>query len=452
MSFAKPTFKQDILTDIFGSSLGNDKSTTFTPQKTVSDMIDLILPWDADHECFRSTDQTFSEKLNNGGSYKYLSIADKSGRFPLEIYNRLMLTKELTDKFPDKAARRDYILKNMIYVNSLNYECALIAMRMLYGNIITQGNVRCLDRKIYTYVGRGADYCKALNFKNENGEIIMRFDYVIGNPPYQESDGSGLDGGSALYDKFIKLAEKISDKQVFIVPMRWMVQYDVKGIDNNWVYSELHSNKFVKLRYTEDSYDIFDGVNIRGGVAYYLRDISYNGKCNVMNIQTMHSEDRFLAYKNNIDIFIKNNIENSILEKVYSENSFDTIIGATNEFGIESNTLTYGKGIKLYRSFGKIDECGLSDIKRGSQYIGIYKTIIGRTFGKGMKGERLPEPRVIGPNEIYTGSLISLCKSKDVNYCQNVAEYAQTKFVALLVGLRKSTHNATRAAYKFVPM
>lgn len=79
MSFAKPTFKQDILTDIFGSSLGNDKSTIFTPQKTVSDMVDLILPWDADHEYFRSTDQTFSEKLNNGGSYKYLSIADKSG-------------------------------------------------------------------------------------------------------------------------------------------------------------------------------------------------------------------------------------------------------------------------------------------------------------------------------------------------------------------------------------
>jgi len=70
MSFAKPTFKQDILTDIFGSSLGNDKSTTFTPQKTVSDMVDLILPWNADHECFRSTDQTFSEKLNNGGSVK----------------------------------------------------------------------------------------------------------------------------------------------------------------------------------------------------------------------------------------------------------------------------------------------------------------------------------------------------------------------------------------------
>lgn len=236
-----------------------------------------------------------------------------------------------------------------------------------------------------------------------------------------------------------------------IVPMLWLTQYRVKGINSEWVKEELHSNRYRNIKYTEESKDIFLGVNIRGGIMYFLKDNMYNGACDIKNLNTDKETNRYLA-PNNIDVFIQDDIAENIVIKTSSNNTFDRIVGSCNEFGIESNIITLGNEIRLYRSFGEVSSCGLDEVPKGKQYINLYKVIIGRTYGKGLKGERVPKPRIIGPNEIVTGSLLMIGKSENRGYCENVAKYMQTKIFSLLVSLRKSTHNATKEAYKFVPM
>ena len=233
--------------------------------------------------------------------------------------------------------------------------------------------------------------------------------------------------------------------------MRWLTQYRVKGINSEWVKEELHSNKYKVIKYTEESKDIFLGVNIRGGIMYFVKDNTYNGRCDIKNLNTNKESNRYLA-SNNIDVFIQDDIAENIVIKTNSTSTFDKIVGSCNEFGIESNIITLGNGIRLYRSFGEVDSCGLDEIPKGHQYINMYKVIIGRTYGKGLKGERVPKTRIIGPNEIVTGSLLMIGKSDDKRYCENIAKYMETKIFSLLVSLRKSTHYATKEAYKFVPM
>lgn len=379
----------------------------------------------------------------------FLDPACKSGIFLHEIYLKLMETPAMIQEFPDEAERRKHILQNQLFGIALNPMCQLTSARTVYGTIKGENNIKLIDNYITIVKNKDTRFFKEALEKEFNRE--MKFDVVIGNPPYQEKDNSGLDGGSALYDKFMKIADTISDINCMIVPMRWMVQYRVKGIDSTWVNEQLHCNKYVKLMYNEESRNIFNGVNIRGGIMYYLKDMAFNGMCSVGIIGNNSCINRYLASEG-INVFIANNIEEEILAKVHSKTNFDTIVGSCNEFGIESNDVTCGTGIKLYKSFGEIGECSIDEITKGHNFINLYKVIIGRTFGSGKKGERLPVPRVIGPNEICTGSLLMIGKSTDKQLCDNIAKYMQTKLFSLLVGLRKSTHHATKEAYAFVPL
>jgi hypothetical protein len=280
----------------------------------------------------------------------------------------------------------------------------------------------------------------------------MKFDVVIGNPPYQDSDGSGLNGGSALYDKFMQMASTISDINSMIVPMRYLTQYNVKGIDKQWVDSELHGNKYRKIVYCRQGNKVFKNTRIKGGIMYFLKDEEYKGMCSVEEMFEGETNERYLAKSDDMDIMLFNTIESNIVDKIYSVESFSNYISNTSPFGIESNASVSGTGLKLYRSFGNIEDCGLCCITRGHEYINKYKAMIVRHWGEGLRGERPPKAVLLTPGEVCTGSFILVASNESKEYCQNVIKFMQTKFVAMAVGLRKSTHNATKDAYKFIPM
>lgn len=381
-------------------------------------------------------------------STTFLDPACKSGIFLHEIYLKLMTTETLIKEFPDKAQRRQHILQNQLYGIALDPVSQLMTARTAYGTINGKNNIKLINN--YTDIIKNKDrkYFKEA-LKEKFGQ--MEFDIVIGNPPYQENDGSGLDGGQALYDKFMQVGSEVAGIISMIVPMRWMIQYRVKGINRDWVNRELHCNQYVHIKYDEESRNIFDGVNIRGGIMYFVKNRKYSGMCDVEEIGSDEVHKRYLASEG-IDIFVINDTEEHILEKVHSRHTFDSIVGSTNEFGLESNSITTGTELKLYRSFGTVDTCDIAEIPKGHEFVNMYKVIIGRTFGTGKKGERLPVPRIIGPKEVCTGSLLMIGKSVDRKICENVAKYMQTKFMALLVGMRKSTHHGTKEAYTFVPL
>ena len=283
----------------------------------------------------------------------------------------------------------------------------------------------------------------------------MKFDVICGNPPYQNNNGSGLNGASAIYDQFMCFGAEKSQYQLFIVPMRWATNYSSKGINKQWVYNELHSNKYRYIHYFSDSETVFKGTRIRGGIMYYLRDNKYNGECIVEHEESGSRQFRQLAPYNWVDMLIANKIDLDILSKVWSVDSFSSCVSNTNPFGIETSQDVKAGSLKLYRSFGKIETADISQIDKGNEYINTYGNIILRTFGYGENNDKfevMSKPIIKMPGEICTGSYLLVYPTESLEEASMVNKFMQTHFINYLVGLRKSTHNCSKDAYKFVPM
>ena len=199
---------------------------------------------------------------------------------------------------------------------------------------------------------------------------------------------------------------------------------------------------------------MFNGVDIRGGVAYFLKDNDYCGDCHIVQIsegQCISDKVRVIADDNTTN-FIEDDIAVRIVGKTTSKSSFDSIVGAVHAYGIETNTITIGTGIKLYRNYGQIEECSIDEIPRKLDSIYTYKVIAVYAFGKGVLGERVPTPKVIGPMEICSATYLIVGANKDKTVCDNIVKYMQTKLFSLLVGLIKATQIAPRQVYRYVPL
>ena len=269
------------------------------------------------------------------------------------------------------------------------------------------------------------------------------------------NNGSGLNGASAIYDDFMRLGADKAQYQLFVVPMRWATHYSAKGIDKQWVFSELHSDKYRSIRYFSDSENMFEGTRIRGGVMYYFRDNSYKGKCLIKHLESGKEQLRHLAPHDDLDMLIADQMDLGIIDKVWSVDSFSEHVSNTNPFGIETNQDIKHGSLKLYRSFGKIDNIDRNDIQRGTEYIDTYGNLILRTFGYGENNEKfepLSTPIIKMPGDVCTGSYLLVYPTTRKEVADRVNKFMQTRFVAYLVDLRKSTHNCTREAYRFIPM
>ncbi len=411
-----------------------------TPQKVVKAMVDML-----PKEVWNS--QT-----------TFLDPACKGGEYLREIYDRLMDCELLQSEFPNAIERSNHILKNQIYGIALSQVSLERTTKKLLGE---DRNIRVISDYIRKLKGFNLG-SRPDGSQNNISDILnkefgreMKFDVVIGNPPYQENTGggTGIGTGSALYDKFIQNAEKIAPLTCMIVPMRWMM-CGAQGVNKEWAYKEIHSKKYKALAYYKDSKEVFNGVDIRGGVAYFLKDNNYCGECHIMQFskgQCISDKVRVIA-DDNTDNFIEDDIAVSIVGKVKSRNTFDSIVGAVHAYGIETNTLTIGSGIKLYRNYGQIEECSIDEIPRQLDSIYTYKVIAVYAFGKGVLGERVPTPKVIGPMEICSATYLIVGPNKDKSVCDNIAKYMQTKLFSLLVGLIKATQIAPRQVYKYVPL
>lgn len=139
-------------------------SEVITPQNIVKYMVDLL-----------------PSKIFNPDT-KFLDPAVKSGRFLAEVYHRLFDSQLLADRFPNEADRRKHILENQLYGLATSETAATIVRKQLYGDITIEGNVHYITSYLTSMADKGADFCKLV--EKEFGQ--MKFDVVIGNPPYQD--------------------------------------------------------------------------------------------------------------------------------------------------------------------------------------------------------------------------------------------------------------------------
>jgi hypothetical protein len=405
------------------------ESEIVTPQN-VADMIIYILPDDA---------ITISTKT--------LDIASKQGEFVYAVYRKF--GKDIASKFYS------------IPTSKIAYEFT----RKVY--TLLELNVNNIEQNYTSY-----DIIN--NDKKEikiNGEI-MKFNAIIGNPPYQQSDGGAQASAKPIYHKFIQKAKQLNPTYIsMIMPTRWYA--GGKGLDefrdqmlNDIHISQLHD--FLKPDI------LFPDINLRGGICYFLMDSKYNNSKDLTEVYTYNdtlkpkTSIRSLKTKDS-DIFIRHNIAVNILEKIKSNKkfeSFENYISARKPFGLEGNIVKNNKLFKKTKNglkeallcYGKNQQTGYINkkvITKNIDWIDKYKVYTPRANNIGTELNDDNLNTFIGkPNTICTESyiVVGVNLGLDEVSSSNLCKYFTTKFARFMHSIGKASQDATSKTYKFIPL
>jgi site-specific DNA-methyltransferase (adenine-specific) len=421
----------------------------------------------------------------------FLDPCCKSGVFLREIVKRL--NEGLKKEIPDLQKRINHILTNQVFGLAITEMTGLLSRRSVYCakkadhtqySLCTefkdeQGNIRYTPTK-HNWVGGRCEYCGASEseYKRDDGleshayqfihtkkpeELFnMKFDVIIGNPPYQLGDGGAQASAIPLYHKFIQQAQKLNPRYLtMIVPARWYA--GGRGLDK-FRSEMLHDNRVRKIVDYFDSTECFPGVDISGGVCYFLWDRDNKGECEIKSVRAgQESVMTRPLLEDNSDTFIRFNEAISIVKKAHKlkEKSFAEIVSSQKPFGLR--TYVQGKktkdknSVKLYANRNICKEESFitkEEVVENQQWIDSWKLYISRAYGE--RGSFpylvLGKPFVGEPNSCCTETFLLIGPFKTKTMAENALKYITTEFFRFLVLQIKNTQDAPKRVYNFVPM
>lgn len=301
--------------------------------------------------------------------------------------------------------------------------------------------------------------------------VTMKFDAIIGNPPYQQSDGGAQASAKPIYNEFVGIAEQLDPEYIsMIMPTRWYA--GGKGLDefrdqmlNDKNIRELHD--FLKPEL------IFQNINLRGGICYFLRDKNHDNSKDLTKVFTYHDSLiptlNVRSLKNEgSDIFIRHGIGVSIIKKVSNDSKFESLakyVSSAKAFGFRTFFIKDKKfrkspnGLKnpiiCYGRAGSIGYVDKSEIPSNQRWINVWKVYVPESNNIGTELNDDNQNSFVGkPNTICTetylviGAELSLKKISS----ENLSKYLRTKFARLMHSLAKISQHGTSKTYKFVPL
>lgn len=295
------------------------------------------------------------------------------------------------------------------------------------------------------------------------------FNYVIGNPPYQEQV-SDADKNSSLskqlFPIFIRESTTIADKVMLITPSRWFTG-DAQDKSFLKLREFIRSNNHIKyLCNYPDAREVFPNAEIKGGVSYFIFDDSYEGKVqfDIYQHGEITTEIRNL-FEDGLDVIISDGTTYSILSKVIYSKGFQTITEITrgrNAFGIigkedvlnsKSKKEHFDGAVKLYCKAGEIRWTDLSEITKGTDIVDKYKVFISKSAGSPGKDLKIIGNPYVGEHgSACTDSLFPIGDFETFDEANNLRKYIQTQFLRFMVSVMKISQNVTQLVYKFVPL
>jgi hypothetical protein len=509
----------DVLTSI--ANLSNDE--VFTPPTFANQMLDTVAKaW---------------AQSNSGASIwedknvKFLDPFTKSGVFLREIVRRL--SEGLEKEIPDLQERINHIVSKQVFGIAITQLTALTTRRSVYCSKRANGKhsiatifndeegsiwfkrtehtwtggaqkVITVDEagnEIEKKLGGKCKHCGASQSAYERDKSLeshayalihkedpkllikevfgeeMQFDVIIGNPPYQLDDGGYGTSAAPIYNRFVEQAKLLEPRLLaLVIPARWFS--GGKGLDE-FRKGMLSDSRLRILEDFPDSSDVFPGgVQIKGGVCYFLWDRDSPGLCavtrNLLGVRGITVNRSLL--EPGAQVFIRFNEAVPILRKVVSEDSigkpsagkqvefclslerkFSTLVSSSKPFGLR----TYFQGgkqgskssVKVYQN-GGVGFVDRDSIAKNVESIDKWKVFIPRA-GSGSDSfphTILGKPFVGEPGSISTETYIMIGPFSSEKECLNVISYISTRFFRFLVLLHKPSQDASRSVYEFVPI
>ena len=459
------SYNPDVLSCI--ANLSSDE--VFTPPQMVNRILDLLPPelW-----CDRSV--------------TFLDPCSKSGVFLREIAKRL--DKGLEKEISDRQERMNHIFKRQLFGLAITEMTAFLSRRSLYCSKSANGkysvcasfddpsgNIR-FERTEHLWENGRCRFCGANQENYERGgeleshayEFIhtdkpeetfnMKFDVIIGNPPYQLSDGGFGRSASPIYHKFVQQAKKLNPRFLaMIIPARWFA--GGKGLDE--FREEMLSDDRIRIIVDyEDASEVFPGVDIAGGICYFLWNRDSRGPCEVTNI---HNDERVVSIRplNEFQTLIRHGQAVPIIRKVLSKHEISMSVQVTSRkpFGLPTNARPMKEGDLILRWNKGEGLYSRKEISVGVRMINQWKVITskvsydhaGQPDKNGMR-KVLSIVDILPPCTICTETYIVAGAFDNENEAIQLAKYLRTRFVRFLVSQLSFSQDITKERFLFVPV
>jgi site-specific DNA-methyltransferase (adenine-specific) len=438
------------------------------------------------------------QELWSNPNAKFLDPVSKSGVFLREMAKRLM--KGLEAQIPDMQERINHIFSQQLYGIAITDLTALLSRRSVYcsktangkysicetfddeqGNIRykrmkhTWQNGRCIycgasqdayDREdtLETYAYNFIHFDPAKSGTSNSVKIFnMKFDVIVGNPPYQLGDGGNNASAIPIYNLFVEQSKKLNPNfLIMIIPARWYA--GGRGLEN-FRQNMLTDNHLKELHDFKDASDCFPGIRVGGGVCYFLWDRNYK---NTLVKVVEHSKGEIRktgtrpALEEGLSIFIRDSIVHSILQKAktFNEAKMSSIVFRQKPHGFRTNFTDFDKkgDVKIYTKKAKngYDYINRNKVTKNIESIDEWKVVTSRSTSVPEEDNgqvlRISQTFIAEPNSVLTESYVVVGSFKTEGEAQNCLSYLKTRFFRLLCQMTIVSPDVSPRTFDLVPL
>lgn len=472
------------ITSIFTTFRNPDKETVLTPWRVVNMHLGDTL---GGYVFFNEevSDRICSPRFVDKGNVttdvftsdsKILDINSKSGLYPLyaaySIYRKRLETDNPLFVISEDAVEQhraehlriwDEVLRDNLFIVCKTPMAKSITWRTLAGFRNARVNAKYFEDLINQIINKKDNFISKVtdgqSYWKTNNDRKMKFNAIVGNPPYQLLDGGSKASASPIYNKFVDIAKAIKPSYVsMIMPAKWYT--DGKGLGT--FRDDMLQDKRIKVLvdYTE-SRDCFSNVDIAGGVCYFLWDQVYNGDCLFTSVHQGNKKTAQRDLSANDD-FIRHVEAVDIIDKIKSYTTiayFDSRVSVQKPFGLRTYVVPMEHGdliLKYNQGKGPYES---SLIKVGIDMINKWKVIIsyltvehaGQTDKEGRK-KILSSLDILAPKEICTETYLVVDSLDLEEDAKHLYSYMKTQFVRFLIAQLAATQHLSKEKFAYVPL
>ena len=467
-----PTERVQKIAELFATFKNPDKETVLTPWRVVNMHLSECLGgydfFDESHEelldepRFVDRGEVTAETLANTKA-QILEINSKTGLYPLyvtySIYRKRCdeCKEELTLEKQQELWNKT--LQDNVFVICKTKMARSITNRTLCGYNDVKSNTYCPDDLINKLKNKSEQFKKKILKGETWGKEVkeMKFNAIVGNPPYQVMDGGSKASAMPVYNVFVENAKQMSSKYIsMIMPAKWYT--GGRGLDD-FRDKMLHDRHLSNLFDYVDSHDCFPTVDIAGGICYFLWNSEYDDDCEF----TEYRQGQRRTMKRNLseyDPFIRFTEAVDIIHKINKKTKefMDSSVSAQKPFGLRTYERPTEEGNLVLRYTGGRGPYPESNVTQGKEWINKWKVITSYTtnehageFDKNGQKRIISTLEILKPGEICTETYL-LCGVFDTeNEAKNLFSYLKTCFARFLISLITATQHLSKANFALVP-